>query len=193
MEASLLKANHLLLVASPPVSSAIYYIDLSLLAPYKPTCKSTQLENLKLYFFSLNGWGHLPLLLLIQYLERVLTFTIFISPFIHYSNYHNPDFNLHFFTHETAQQGSWKQLLSAGPPSLEHAFSQQRAWVFRVGNVLFGTGCSKHLPCSAFDFCQVFCIVYVSPMLLVCKLHFFKDLFYWESERERKSMQGRGI
>lgn len=42
MEASFLKANHLLL-ASPPVSSAIHYLDLSLLAPYKPSLPSLRI------------------------------------------------------------------------------------------------------------------------------------------------------
>lgn len=93
MEASFLKANHLLLVASPPVSSAIHCIVPSLSAPYKPAEVYLAWESEALFSFPLMYEGIYLFSFLIQYLERVLTFTIFISPFIHYSNYHNPDFN----------------------------------------------------------------------------------------------------
>lgn len=105
------KANHLLLVASPSVSSAIYCTSLfQLLMHSQQPCISP--PNLRIWtpiFFSFKymmAFNSFPSSS--NVLKEFSTVTIFISPPMHDVNYYSPHFNIHFFTDETTLNNSWK-------------------------------------------------------------------------------------
>lgn len=132
------KLNHLLLVASPPVSSVIRSIVPSRLAPYTyPTNlpMSTQPENLNPYF------------LLPQWMTASTSFLS--SSNVLKESLYSPSLSrlpstiqtttiqtLHFFTDETTQQTSWKQVFSASPPS-QSMLSPSKNLQHYIGECLF--------------------------------------------------------